>query len=258
MSRDRNLSRTHGKKDMIMTRSAITQTGTAKSEGACSPATRRTRSLLGYGMIAGPFYLVISVTEGLVRPGFDFTRHDWSLLSNGSYGWVHITNFMVTGLMTIACAVGVRRSLRPGPGTRWAPRLIGAYGAGLIGGAIFRADPALGFPPGTPKDAHTVSWHGLLHLAAGGIGFLCLITACMVIARRFGTEGRRGWALYSRATGALFFVGFACIASAANAPWATLAFTAAIVIAWTWITSLSLHLYRRATIAAPASPTGDV
>jgi hypothetical protein len=40
-------------------------------------------------------------------------------------------NFLVTGSMTIACAVGVRRSLHPGPGARWAPRLIGAYGAGL-------------------------------------------------------------------------------------------------------------------------------
>ena len=236
-----------------MTQPTVTSTG---SQGACSPATRLTRSLLGYGMIAGPFYLVTSVTEGLLRPGFDFTRHDWSLLSNGSYGWVHITDFLLTGLMTIACAVGVRRSLRPGTAARWAPRLIGGYGAGLIGGGVFTADPAFGFPPGTPADAHTVSWHGLLHLTCGGIGFLCLVTACLVIARRFSTEGRRRWALYSRATGVLFLAGFVCIASGANAPWATLAFTAAIVIAWAWVSALSLHLYRRAH--ATDDPAGDL
>lgn len=231
-------------------------THTAHGQGSCSPATRLTKSLLGYGMIAGRFYLVTSVTEGLLRPGFDFTRHDWSLLSNGSYGWVHITNFLLTGVMTIACAVGARRSLRPGPGARWAPRLIGAYGAGLIGGGIFTADPALGFPRGTPDDAHAVSWHGLLHLAFGGIGFLCLITACMVIAHRFNTQGRPNWARYSRATGVLFLVGFACIASGAGTPWATLAFTAAIVIAWVWVSALSLHLYRRAD--GTVHPSGDL
>lgn len=231
-------------------------TRTARSQGSCSPGTRLTRSLLGYGVIAGPIYLLTSLTEGLVRPGFDFTRHDWSLLSNGSYGWVHITVFLVTGLMTIALAVGVRRALPTGPGSRWGPRLIGAYGAGYVGAGVFTADPALGFPRGTPSDAHAVSWHGLLHLVAGGIGFLCLIAACMVIARRFTAEGRRGWAVYSRTTGVLFLIGFGCIASGANAPWATLAFVAAIVIAWAWVSALSLHLYHRA--GASARPAGDL
>jgi hypothetical protein len=218
---------------------------TRNSPASCDPAGRVTKSLLGYGMIAGPLYLVTSVIEGLARPGFDFTRHDWSLLSNGSLGWIHVTNLLVVGLMTIACAVGVRRSLRTGPGARWAPRLIGGYGAGLIGGGIFSADPALGFPLGTPEDAHAVSWHGMLHLAFGGLGFLCLIAACLVIARRFTADEHRGWARYSRATGVLFLVGFACIAAGANAPWATLAFTAAIVIAWAWLTAFSLRLYRQ-------------
>ncbi len=221
----------------------------ANSQGRCDPAARITKSLLGYGIIAGPGYLITSVIEGLARPGFDFTRHDWSLLSNGSHGWIHVTNLVTVGLMTIACAVGLRRALRSGPGAQWAPRLIGGYGAGLVGGGIFRADAAAGFPLGTPQDAHAVSWHGMLHLAVGGLGFLCLIAACMVIAARFTTEHQRGWALYSRATGVLFLVGFACIASGANAPWAILAFTAAIVIAWAWLTALSLHLYRQANTA---------
>jgi hypothetical protein len=231
-------------------------TKTVKYQGGCSPATRVTRSLLGYGVVAGPIYLVTSLVEGLVRPGFDFTRHDWSLLSNGSYGWVHITNFLVTGLMTIALAVGVGRVMATGAGSRWAPRLIGVYGAGYIGAGVFTADPALGFPDGTPSDAHAVSWHGLLHLAAGGIGFLCLIAACMVIAHRFTAQGRRDWAIYSRSTGVLFLVGFGCIASGANAPWATLAFVAAIVIAWTWVSALSLHLYHHADTTA--HPAGDL
>jgi hypothetical protein len=31
--------------------------------------------------------------------------------------------------MSIACAVGIRRVLRGGPGGTWGPRLVGAYGS---------------------------------------------------------------------------------------------------------------------------------
>jgi len=48
--------------------------------------------------------------------------------------------------MTIAAAVGMHRALA----ARWAARLIGIYGAGLIGAGIFSADPASGFGPGAP------------------------------------------------------------------------------------------------------------
>ena len=75
-----------------------------------------TRSLLGYGIIAGPLYVAVSVTQALVRPGFDPTRHAWSLLANGDWGWIQIANFIVTGLMTVAFAVGLRRCLAPRPG----------------------------------------------------------------------------------------------------------------------------------------------
>jgi hypothetical protein len=49
------------------------------------------------------------------------------------------------------------------------------YGLGLIGAGFFRADPALGFPPGLPADAYgTISWHGMMHFVVGAIGFFGL------------------------------------------------------------------------------------
>ena len=42
---------------------------------------------------------------------------------------------------------------------------------------IFRADPSLGFPPGTPAGPGAVSWHGMLHLVSAMIGFGCLIAS---------------------------------------------------------------------------------
>lgn len=208
----------------------------------CTPAARVTKSLLGYGVIAGPFYVVTALAQALTRDGFDLTKHSWSLLSNGSLGWIQIINFVLTGLMTIAAAVGLRRALGDGIGRTWAPRLLGAYGACLIAAGIFRADPAQGFPAGTPDKA-SVSWHGTMHLAAGSVGFLCLIVSCFVLARRFARDGQPRLARFSRATGVVFLVAFAGIASGSHGP-VTLAFAAAVVIVCTWITTVSIRLYR--------------
>lgn len=60
--------------------------------------------------------------------------------------------------------MGLRRALRGGRGRTWARRLLGLYGVGLIGAGIFRADPSLGFPVGTPEDYMAMSWHGYTHM----------------------------------------------------------------------------------------------
>jgi hypothetical protein len=218
----------------------------AVSGTSCDPATRVTRTLLAYGVIAGPIYILVSLAQALTRDGFDVARHQWSLLSNGDLGWIQITNFVVTGMMIVALAAGLRRALRPGRGATWAPRLVGVYGASLIAAGVFRADPALGFPVGTPDGMGDVSWHGILHLVAGAIGFSCLIAACFVLARRFSAEGRRGWATFSRVTGVLFLAGFVGVAAGAGSTGTNLAFVAAVVLAWAWISALAAHLYRRA------------
>jgi len=232
-----------------MTHDTIAAPSAAVPGTSCDPATRVTRTLLGYGIIAGPIFIVVALAQALTRDGFDLARHQWSLLSNGDLGWIQITNFVVTGLMTIALAVGLRRALGPGRGGTWAPRLIAVYGASLIGAGAFRADPALGFPAGAPDKVTEVSWHGMLHFVSGGIGFACLIAACLVLARRFAAEGRRGWATSSRVIGVLFLAGFIGVAAGAGSTGTNLAFVAAVVLAWAWVSALAAHLYRRAALA---------
>jgi hypothetical protein len=210
----------------------------------CTPAQRVTRSLLGYGILAGPFYVTVALVQAFTRDGFDLARHPWSMLANGSLGWIQITNLVVTGLMVCALGVGVRRALRPGPGATWAPRLIAVYGLSLIGAGVFRADPGFGFPAGTPDGPGAVSWHGVVHLLCGAVGFTCLAVACFVLARRFTADRRRGWAVASRATGILFLAGFACVAAGGGAAWANLTFTAAVLLVWAWTTAVSATLYR--------------
>lgn len=218
------------------------------------PAPGRTRALLCCGVLAGPIYIVVGLVQALTREGFDLTRHDLSLLANGSLGWIQITNLVVTGLMTIAAAVGIRRSWRGVRGGTWAPLLLGVYGAGLVAAGIFVADPTLGFPPGMPNGPGPVSWHGLLHFVAGGIGFLGLIAACFVVASHFSTDRRPGWAAYSRVTGVVFFAGFVGIASGSGTPATVLGFWIAVIAAWAWLSALSLHLYRHVERGPGLSP----
>lgn len=204
-----------------------------------------TNRLLTCGIVAGPLYVAVSLGQALTREGFDLTRHSWSLLANGDLGWIQITNFVVAGLLVIAAAVGLGRALAPGRGARWAPRLLGAYGVSLIGAGAFRADPAAGFPVGTPPDQNAVSWHGMLHLAVGAVGFLCLIAACFVLAGRFTRDGRRTWAIYSRVTGVVFLAGFVGIASGQGNPATIIAFVVAVLVMWGWVSAVSAHFSSR-------------
>jgi hypothetical protein len=207
---------------------------------------RITKSLLGYGVIAGPIYVVVVAGQAIARDGFDPTRHPASVLANGELGWIQIANFLVTGAMTIAAAVGIYRATRPARSSAWASGLIGGYGAGLIGGGLFRADPVPGFPPGTPDEV-TISWHGLAHFVAGAVGFACLIAAGFVLGHWFSRRGERGWAWYSRVTAILFAVGFAAISSS-PVPLGVLMFTGSVLLGWAWLTAVSVHLYRSAPV----------
>jgi hypothetical protein len=210
----------------------------------CDRSTRAGRSLLGYGALAGPLYVAVSLAQALLRRGFELTRHEWSLLADGPSGWIQVVNFCLSGAMVLAFAVGLRRALTPGRGARWAPRLIGLYGLGLVGAGVFRADPALGFPPGTADGPAAISWHGLLHLVSATVGFAGLIAACFVMAARFATEGRRGWAIGSRLVGLAFATGFAGVASGAGGAVTTLGFTAAVVLGWAWLSAVAIDRYR--------------
>lgn len=211
----------------------------------CDHATRVTRSLLGYGALAGPVYVMVALAEALIRPGFDLTRDDVSLLANGDLGWIQIANFLVTGAMVIAFAVGLDRAFAGRRTGQRAARLLAAFGAGLVGAGIFVADPMHGFPPGAPAGMPAaISLHGLLHIVFAGLGFLCFVGACVLLAREFGQTGRRRWAVASAMTGVAFLAGFAGVASGSSNQAVVLAFWAVLLLAWGWLTAIAVRLYR--------------
>jgi hypothetical protein len=180
-------------------------TAPAGAGAASEPATRRARALLACGIVAGPLFIAVGLLQAFTREGFDLRRHPISVLSNGDLGWIQITSFVVNGLLFLALAAGMRQALHPGRGGTWGPLLVGLVGAGMIAAGFFVADPADGFPPGTPLGRpSTLSWHGSLHFVFAGLAFLSLIAACFVLARRSAALGERGWASYSVATGVFF------------------------------------------------------
>ena len=172
-----------------MSNSAISAVQSLSHSADCSPAGRVTRSLLGWGVVAGPFYIGVSLLEATLRPGFDLARHSWSLLANGESGWMHSALLVLTGLMVIAAAIGIGRALH----VRTAAVLLAASAPGRSEPDSSSADPADGFPVGTPAGSGEFTWHGLMHLVCGGLGFLAFTAATIVLGVRFLRHRERAW-----------------------------------------------------------------
>lgn len=160
--------------------------------------SKSTRTLLTCGIVAAILFPVVAAIQAFTRPGFDINLHPLSLLSLGGLGWIQVANFIVSGILFLAFAVGLRRVLRGSPGGTWGPGLIGAYGACLVAAGIFTPDPMDGFPPGTPAGLPaSLSWHAIVHNLLFFALFLLLLGAQFVLARHFGSEGKRDWAAYT-------------------------------------------------------------
>jgi hypothetical membrane protein len=211
----------------------------------CPSAQRVTRSLLGYGVLAGPIYVTTSVVQALAHAGFDLTRHAWSQLAAGPQGWIQMANLILSGAIVIALAVGLHRA---GP-SRWAPRLIATYGLGLVASGLLVVDPGAGYPVGVPTPA-VPTWHGIGHFVAGGIGFTALVIATFVLARSFARSGARRLAWWSRLTGIGFAAAFVGMSSGSTGPAVILPFVAAVIAVWAWLAAVAVHFYRSVATTA--------
>jgi hypothetical membrane protein len=198
---------------------------------------RMTRWLLLAGVIGPVLFVVVFLVEGWTRPGYDPTRMFVSGLSLTDAGWQQVANFVITGLLFLAAAVGWRRAMPDGPGCRSGPILIGLVGIGLVGAGIFVTDPGFGYPPGTPGGfPRGSSLHSSLHQVASILVFGGLPAAIFVLARRFRGEGSR-WAAYSLASGIAMVVTF--VAAFAFLDLTGLLQRVSIVIGFGWVARVS-------------------
>ena len=161
-----------------------------------------TRPLLVSGLGAGVLFPLAVLAQALTRQGFDLSVQPLSLLRLGGAGWIQVMNFILTGVLLIGFAIGLRRVLDSGPGRRWGPQLLGFYGVVLVAAGVFTVDPMYGFPPGAPEGLPaTMSWHAILHQITFLLAFLGLMIGLFVFGRRFWHLRARGFAAYCLLTG---------------------------------------------------------
>ena len=202
-----------------------------------------TRSLLGYGVLSGVFYLVIGTGLGLTRTGFDFSRHALSLLTLGDYGWLQRANLIITGAMVIAAASGFRRALAGSPRARSTSNLLTVHAVCLIGSGIFTPDPMRGFPPGSTDGQATLS--GILHLAFGAVGFVSLAVAAFNLGRWYTQKDEVRMAAYSRISTWIIIAGFLAGAALATSAVGVIALWISVVAGWVWLAAVSIEIYKR-------------
>jgi hypothetical protein len=217
-----------------------------------------TQLLLACGVLAPCLFTAVYLIEGATRPGYDPWLHAVGNLSLSDQGWLQVVNFIVSGLLIIGFATGLRQTLCSGEGALLGPVMIAAAGAGLILAGIFVIDPSRGYPPGTPAGLTIFpTLHGNLHIFFGAIPFFIgLPIACYALVRRIaGNSIWRGWARYSIDTGVLmlaFFVAFV-IAGMYGGP-AGLFERVSITTGLVWIGLLSVRLLNIARVQAEGLP----
>lgn len=174
--------------------------------------TRSTRLLLGCGLVVPVLFVGVILVEGALRPGYEPWHRFGSELSLGERGWVQIANFVVSGLLVLGFAFGLRRVLRDGRGSTAAPVLAAIFGTCLIVGGVFVLDPKPGYPEGSTGTAEPTV-HGLIHDGNPVPFYLSLIGLMCVMAWRFAAEpGGRGWMWFCVATAIAVPVTFAIAA----------------------------------------------
>ncbi|MEV0196338.1 DUF998 domain-containing protein [Nonomuraea sp. NPDC050691] len=210
---------------------------------------RPTTTLLVCGIAAGILVPALLLIDGATRRGYSLWHHGASQLGTGERGWLQTANFVIGGLLLLAFAAGIRRVLPPGRAAVWAPVLLVAGGLAMVVAGIVPTDPALGYPPGRPE---VVTTAGRAHGLAGLVLFAALAATPLTLARS-PHAGSRGWARYSRWSGALV-IAFAIAAGLAfrldvqgvlrPAP-AGLLEHAALLVGFAWIIAAAARLRRR-------------
>jgi len=200
-----------------------------------------TRSMLGWGVLAGPIYLGVGLLLAVTRTGFNLGEHQLSLLMLGDGGWMQRANLVLSGLICGVAAIGFRRAMNRAGSPSKAPHLLFAFAIGLVASAIFPPDPVDDFPPGAESEA-TAS--GILHLGFGALSFACLAAACFVAARWIARRGDTGWSRYSQASGATILIGFVGGAALSQSPVGVLLLWIAVVAGYAWIAATSVYLWR--------------
>ena len=201
-------------------------------------------TLLGIcGVIAPILFTVLLTLAALLRPGYSHVSQFISEL--GAVGTqnaiVQQTSLIVTGLLIIAFAVGLNRSIRDGRAAKLGSAFVVVFGAGMFGGGVFSCDP--GCP--TTGGSFTNTMHGVVAFS----GLIAFILACLILWRALKKDSRwRGYQSFSLVIG-IIFLGLSLIFTpllGSGSEWAGAVQRLLIGIVMLWIEIMALRLLRLA------------
>ncbi len=145
-------------------------------------------------MTGSLLFIVAFVLQDILQAGFHWQSRAVSEHALGSYGWIQIASFVVTGFLLIVFARGVAEAFRQSPGSRLGPFVLSITGACLLLSGPFVTDPA---PVAAFSSAATL--RGNIHAVLGAIAFTLMPLSCFLFYRAFRKDGAwrslAGWTL---------------------------------------------------------------
>lgn len=151
--------------------------------------------------------LVLWTIASLMRRGYDQLNQFGSELGTGPNAIIMNTNFVVTGLLTVAFATGLFKNIKGGRWILIGSILLGLFGAGEAVGGFFPCDP------GCPIAAQSPSQ--LAHNADAVIAFVAIALAPLLVSLGLKRDHRwQGYRSYSLATGIIAIVLFLVFSAA--------------------------------------------
>lgn len=206
---------------------------------------KRTPRLLLAGVPIFPIFIGVSLLLTVVSPPFSLARHEISLLLVGQFGWLQMANFILTGVLGLAFAIGLWRNLHGQKAGTWGPILLGVFGIAFLLAGVFHPDPQLGYPVGAPMGVPAPQTSAsTIHSLAFSILALAIIAAGFVFARRFIAEGKRSLGIYSLIN-SLAIITFVMLGgvSMESGNGGIYLFGAAVTIS-SWVSVIAYQLYR--------------
>lgn len=158
---------------------------------------RTTKWLLTCGQIGCILFIVMFLVQGQLRDAYSALKFPISSLSIGHWGWIQVTNFLISGALIFLFAIGFRRATPLLKNSLWTSRLIGAVGLGLFGAGLFSSDPVYGYPMSEPIRIAQFTITGHLHDFFSILVFVCLPICCFKMRNRFMEFNNKKWATYT-------------------------------------------------------------
>ena len=191
-------------------------------------------------MVGSIFFVLVFLVDGATRPGYTASYQPVSALALGSRGWIQTSNFVITGSLMTAAALGAWQTTQ----SVVASALLAVFGLSLVASGVFPMGLTRGYPPGTSPDTPpNLSTRHRLHDFFGVLVFTSLPASCIAFGLSLSDTS---WAVYSFATATVLILLFLVFAAASerDSGLAGLIQRSMILVGWTWIAILCLDLMR--------------